>query len=114
MPQSLPDLSRLPDAQIDALASAADQIGIERDQTERTIKSLLEAGKDDEALALMRKHLNVKESDSQHRTGLSDESLAVLVRGLAEQEEKLLQELCDAVLNDDASTAKHLVKRLRG
>ena len=60
MPQSLPDLSQLPDAQIDALAVAADQVAIERDQTEREIKSLLESGKDDEALALMRRHLNVK------------------------------------------------------
>lgn len=57
--QPLPDLLQLPDAQIDALAVAADQVAIERDQAERDIKSLLESGKDDEALALMRKHLNV-------------------------------------------------------
>jgi signal transduction histidine kinase len=37
----------------------------------------------------------------------------VLVRDLALAEEKLLQELCDAVLNDDHEEAKRIARELR-
>ena len=47
------------DAAIAAMAEAAEKIAEERDAVERQIKALLEQGKDAEALALMRSHLNV-------------------------------------------------------
>lgn len=59
-PLKISDFTQLSDAQLDALAKTADEIASDRDRTEREIKSLLESGNDAEALALMRKHLNVK------------------------------------------------------
>lgn len=47
-------------ASLDALAAASLEIMRERDKTERDIKALLEDGKDQKALRLMRKHLGVQ------------------------------------------------------
>jgi hypothetical protein len=45
---------------IDALFDLSFEIAKERDKTEREIKALLEAGEDQKALRLMRKHLGVE------------------------------------------------------
>lgn len=47
-------------ASIEALAEVSLAIMRERDKTERQIKILLEAGKDRDALQLMKKHLGVR------------------------------------------------------
>lgn len=55
----------LTDAAISGLAEAAMEIAKRRAETEREIKTLLEQGKDQEALALMRIYLNVAEPKSK-------------------------------------------------
>jgi DNA-binding GntR family transcriptional regulator len=47
------------DAVFDALFNTALEISKERSETQRRIKALLEKGNDEEALRLMREHLNV-------------------------------------------------------
>lgn len=59
---SRPQLTLVRDdsASLDALAAVSLEIMRERDKTERDIKALLEDGKDQKALQLMRRHLGVQ------------------------------------------------------
>jgi hypothetical protein len=75
----------LSDEQISGLADAAMEIAKRQDEIERQIKSLLEQGKDQEALALMRIYLNVTVTPKKSRGGRSDSTFGQPKRRLSKR-----------------------------
>ena len=109
----------LSDAQGQGLLDAAMEIAERRSAESRKIRDLLIAGQDAEALKRMRTHLGLCSNPRGRRLKpdtpeVTDDVLLSLALELEREQEETLQRLFNAVESDDYTTAKSIVKKLKG